>query len=183
MSSKGVRKRDLHDGRSVWTRSPIPRVRSWRKASDVDVAVIGAGITGAIVALWLAENGHEIAVIDRARPASGSTLASTAMIQFEIDIPLTKLARRTGARSAVRAYHRSWRAVQDLGRLIERHGIDAQWVDRRALYLAGNDTGWRGLKAEAAARRRAGLPSIFLTKSDVAEQFGIEATGATVERH
>lgn len=171
---------DLHDGHSLWHDSPRRTVRTRRLAGDVscDVAIIGAGISGALTALTLAEAGHEVCVLDRREPGTGSTIASTAMIQFEIDTPLVDLGRRIGHRNAERAYLRSAEAVRDLGRLIERHDVDARWTPRRALYLAGNEKGWRGLEEEAGARRRIGLPSEFLGRQEVGDVFGIERTGA-----
>jgi len=50
-----------------------------------DVLIIGAGITGAMVADALASYGWKVTLADRRGPAKGSTTASTALIQYEID--------------------------------------------------------------------------------------------------
>jgi glycine/D-amino acid oxidase-like deaminating enzyme len=126
----------------------------------------------------LSAAGHDVAVVDRRTPGFGSTIASTAMIQFEIDTPLTKLAKRIGPKAAGRAYLRSYRAVQELGRLIEEHGISADWKDRCALYLSGDDMGHRALETEVRARKRLGLPSEYLDAAALNAQFGIDRTGA-----
>jgi glycine/D-amino acid oxidase-like deaminating enzyme len=67
------------------------------------VLVIGAGITGAMIAEALAAAGREVVVVDKRGPANGSTAASTALVQYAIDTPLTQLARKIGKQSAVRA--------------------------------------------------------------------------------
>lgn len=175
-----TRRKDLHDGRSLWADSPRTAVRTRKLVRDerFEIAVVGGGISGAIVALVLSAAGHEVAVFDRRRPGCGSTVASTAMIQFEIDTPLTELTRRIGAADAGRAYRRSRRAVSDLAVLIATHDIDARWIDRDALYLAGNEMGFRALMAEAEARRAIGLPSRYLSSGEVAERFRLATTGA-----
>lgn len=177
-------RKDLHDGRSLWCDTPRRGVRTHAISGDVqaEVAIIGGGISGAIMALVLAEAGHDVAVIDRREPGKGSTIASTAMIQFEIDTPLTELADKIGLKKAARAYRRSLRAVRDLGALVERHAQSAHWADREALYLAGNAMGFRGLRKEAEARAAAGLPSRYLDSDDVRNDFGIETTGAILSK-
>ena len=55
----------------------------------------GAGISGAFMAHELSRD-HSVAVLDRRPPLMGSTVASTAMLQWEIDLPLTALAEKIG---------------------------------------------------------------------------------------
>ena len=80
-----------------------------------DVVVVGAGITGALVAEAATTMGLATVILDRRLPAHGSTAASTALLQFEIDTPLIRLAEEIGVEPASRAWLRSFRAVADLG--------------------------------------------------------------------
>jgi glycine/D-amino acid oxidase-like deaminating enzyme len=173
-------KKDLRDGRPLWADTPRIRVRhrSRIEPETCDVAVIGAGISGALVALALARSGHDVVILDRAEPCHGSTLASTAMIQFELDTPLIELADKKGADAAERIWLRSFDAVRALGGLIRRHGIRCGWRERDALYLAGTAHGWRALQAEATYRQSIGLPSTFLDGAKVVATYGIDRTGA-----
>ncbi len=173
-------KKDLRGGRPIWVDTPRIDVkhRTHLGHENCDVAVIGAGISGALVALSLAERGHDVVIVDRSKPCSGSTLASTAMIQFELDTPLIELADQKGSAHAERAYHRSFAAVQALGDIIARHDIKCAWKERQALYLAGNEHGWRALQDEVEYRSRIGLPSAFLDKNALAATYGIARTGA-----
>jgi glycine/D-amino acid oxidase-like deaminating enzyme len=176
--------KDLRGGRTLWSDSPHIRLRH-RKVLErerCDVAVIGAGISGAIISLLLAEAGQDVVVIDRREPIHGSTLASTAMIQFELDTPLSELADKIGADQAERAYRRSADAVAALIETVARHQIRCGLSERPALYLAGDSMGWRGLRDEAAYRARIGLDSAFLDKSTLAAQFQIDRTGAILSR-
>jgi glycine/D-amino acid oxidase-like deaminating enzyme len=178
--SKPAGRKNLRGGRALWSDSPHIRVkhRTVLKKERCDVAVVGAGISGAIIAVMLAEAGQDVVVIDRREPIHGSTLASTAMIQFELDTPLTELADKIGAASAERAYHRSLQAVTALIELVGRHDIQCCLKQRSALYLAGNAMGWRGLRDEASYRARIGLHSEFLDQKTLSERFSIERTGA-----
>ena len=174
-----TRKRDLRSGRSLWADSAflgVP-VRPLKQAISVDVAIVGAGISGALMAHELSRD-HEVAVLDRRPPMMGSTVASTALLQWEIDLPLTALAKKIGQSDARRAYLRSRRAVDDLGRIVIDEQIRCSFQDRKALYLAGDAYGRRALEAEAEARAAIGLDSQFLTAAELADQFGVERTAA-----
>ena len=50
-----------------------------------DVAVIGGGITGALCADALTEAGLSVIIVDKRHPGLGSTSASTALLQYELD--------------------------------------------------------------------------------------------------
>ena len=174
-----TRKRDLRSGRSLWADSAflgVP-VRPLKQAISVDVAIVGAGISGALMAHELSRD-HEVAVLDRRPPMMGSTVASTALLQWEIDLPLTALAKKIGQADARRAYLRSRRAVDDLGRIVADEQIRCGFQPRKALYLAGDAYGRRALETEAEARAAIGLDSQFLTGAELGDQFGLERTGA-----
>jgi glycine/D-amino acid oxidase-like deaminating enzyme len=174
-------KRDLRTGRSLWADSPglgVP-VRPLTTAISVDVAIVGAGISGAFMAHELSKD-HTVAVLDRRPPLTGSTMASTALLQWEIDLPLTALAEKIGATRARRAYLRSRAAVDTLKRIVTEDRIICGLKNKSSLYLAGDAYGHRALEAEAQARAEIGLDSRYLGPTDLRERFGIDRTGAIV---
>lgn len=174
-----TRKRDLRTGRSLWADSHglgVP-TRPLTQAISVDVAIVGAGISGAFMAHELSKD-HSVAVLDRRPPLTGSTLASTALLQWEIDLPLTALSDRIGAAKALRAYLRSCRAVEDLRRIVAEERIVCGLRPKSSLYLAGDAYGSRALEAEAHARAQIGLDSRYLGKAELRDRFGLDRTGA-----
>lgn len=176
-------KRDLRTGRSLWADSPglgVP-VRALKAAVSVDVAIIGAGISGAFMAHELSRD-HTVAVLDRRPPLTGSTMASTALLQWEIDLPLTTLAGKIGTAKAKRAYLRSRAAVDDLKRIVADEGIVCGLKDKASLYLAGDEYGHRALEVEAEARAAIGLDSQYLGPEALRARFGIDRTGAVVSQ-
>ncbi|MBB5745110.1 NAD(P)/FAD-dependent oxidoreductase [Brevundimonas variabilis] len=175
--------RDLRTGRSLWADSSgigVP-TRPLTQAISVDVAIVGAGISGAFMARELSRD-QSVAVLDRRPPLMGSTVASTAMLQWEIDLPLTALAGKIGETDARRAYARSRSAVDALKRLVAEDGIRCGLKDKGSLYLAGDAYGWRALEAEAEARSAMGLESVFVGRAELGDRFGLDRTGAIVSR-
>ena len=171
--------KDLRTGRSVWERHRAPPVPHTPLKRDIetDVLVIGAGITGAMVADGLRDSGLRVAVVDRRGPAKGSSTASTALVQYEIDTPLIKLARKIGRQDAVRAWRRSRLAVDAIGARLRELGI-TDVMARDSLYLAGNLLDRDALMHEHDARRAAGLPSRFLNRRELHARFGIARSAA-----
>ena len=111
-----TQRRDLRTGRSLWMARPAPIVpeRTLRRDVKADVLIVGAGISGAMVADQLTEAGLDVVLVDRRGPMLGATPASTALLQAEIDVPLTHLARRIGAEQARRIWRRSKLALDAL---------------------------------------------------------------------
>ena len=176
-------KKNLRTGRSLWADSAglgVP-VRPLKEAISVDVAIVGAGISGAFMAHELSRD-HSVAVLDRRPPLTGSTVASTALLQWEVDLPLTALAERIGMPRARRAYLRSRQAVNDLKTIIADEGIVCGFHDRSTLYLAGDQYGHRALEAEAEARAALGLESDYVGPKGLRDRFGIDRTGAIISR-
>lgn len=61
----------------------------------------------------LTATGHQVMVIDRRGMAKGSTPATTALVQYDLDVPLTQLRRSLGSENAVRAWRRARLAVDN----------------------------------------------------------------------
>lgn len=171
---------DLRVGTPLWIKTPHSSVRGQRKLSTkhADVVVVGSGISGSLVAEALTQQGQKVLVLDRRPAVRGSTAASTAMIQHEIDVPLTHLQKQIGSRAANAAWRRSVRAVHDLIELTMRNGILCSMEEKPALYVAGNTMGPRQLKFEAEAREKIGIEAHYLAKSDLAYRYQIDRPAA-----
>ncbi|MBL0940887.1 MAG: FAD-binding oxidoreductase [Gemmatimonadaceae bacterium] len=176
--------RRLRRGRSIWYGTVASDVRTEElpRVQVADVVVVGAGISGALCALELARDGHQVIVLDRRTPTTGSTLASTAIIQFEIDQPITRLADQIGWARAARAWQCSWNAVQSLQHLVAREHVRCGMKPRRSLYLAGDAMDARELAREFRARQRAGLHGELVDRDRLQRHFGIDRDGAILSR-
>ncbi|MES2123611.1 MAG: FAD-dependent oxidoreductase [Gemmatimonadota bacterium] len=143
-----------------------------------DVAIVGAGITGAMLADTLTAAGRKVVIVDSRAPATGSTSASTALLLYELDTSLVELAQGIGLPEARRVYQLSRDAVVALGELASGLPVECGYSARESLYLAARRRHVDGLRAEAEARVAAGIPSEFLSAADVAADYGLDAPGA-----
>ena len=177
-----IKQLNLRTGRTVWSAYRAPSVPTETLTRDIkaDILVVGMGISGAMIVEQLTAAGHAVVAIDRRGPFKGSTAATTALVQFEIDQPLTILSSRLGADSAERAWRRSRLAVLNLKARIDELQIACDCAPRRSLYLAGNLLSGAALRDEAEQRMQAGLYATYLTRSELKQGYGIDRAGAIV---
>jgi len=177
-----TRKRDLRTGKSIWLahRRPPIDAHDLVRSVKTDIAIVGAGITGALIAETLTDAGLDVVVVDRRGPVEGSTAASTAMLQYELDTPLHLMAKRIGLGQAESLWRRSRQAVDTLRERTERLGIEADTATRGSIYLDGNILDAKGLAREADARRRAGFEIELLGPKAVEDRYGIRDRHAIV---
>lgn len=170
---------ELRAGRSPWDASGRPPRRPIDRDLRCDVLVVGAGITGAMLAEHLTGLGRDVVILDRQKPGMGSTLASTAMLQWEIDRSLLQLTELHGFEAAAGIYRKSFHAVQALREHVARLGLDCAYRPRPTLYLAaGTGEGEKELRAECGLRERAGLPTRYLPYTTLLGEYGIAREAA-----
>ncbi|HEU0082802.1 MAG TPA: FAD-dependent oxidoreductase [Bradyrhizobium sp.] len=169
---------DLRGGRSPW----FPHSRQHAPPAlgqnlKCEALIVGAGIAGSLIAEALTRQGLDVVIIDRELPARGSTAASTSMLLWEIDVPLTQLAEMIGFERAARSWQASLQAVRGLKSLVAQSGVACELRGRDSLYLAAGETA-TDLLAEHELRQRARLPGTLLDHKTLLENFGIARAGA-----
>ena len=172
--------RDLRTGQSIWSARRRPAIAARPLTRDIacDVVVVGAGVSGALIAEALSDAGLKTVIVDRRGPAEGSTAASTAMLQYELDTPLALMAERIGREKAERIWRRSRQSVDALRERTERLGLAVDGATRASIYLDGNVLDAEGLAREADARRRAGFEVELLKPAAVLDRYGIKGRHA-----
>src|SRR6185369_1972008 len=151
--------------------------QSLTKSLDCDVAVVGAGITGALIADALVGTGARVVMLEARDVSSGSTAATTALLQYEIDTHLVDLVKMLGEQRALLAYRAG---VDSFARLEERFPELlrlSNYRRRESLYLAEDDDAVPALRAELAARRAVGIDCQWLDGAQVRQRFGCRRPG------
>jgi glycine/D-amino acid oxidase-like deaminating enzyme len=146
-----------------------------------DVVIMGAGISGALTAWYLCHAGFKTVIVDKRHVGMGSTAASTALLQYEIDTPLHELITKRGERDAVRSYLLCLKAISDL------EDICGTWDEpafsrRPSLQYASYKKDVSLLKKEYALRKQYGIAVNLLDKTDIKNKFGFEKDAAILSR-
>jgi len=148
---------------------------------ETEVAILGAGISGALMRYHLIEAGIDCVTVDARTIGLGSTSASTSLLQYEIDIPLTKLTEMIGLDNAERAYQLCGEAIEKLGSITKKAGIE-YFEKKKSLYYAAYKKDVPGLKKEFEARKKAGFDVKWLEPETVKEQYGFDNYGAILSQ-
>ena len=144
---------------------------------STDVLVIGGGITGALVADELHRHGHQVVLVEERDIGWGSTSASTALLQYEIDTHMVDLAKRYGQDDAVLAYTACAQAIPMLKALCKPlRDVDFKLMG--SLYYASKRGDVGALEEEFALRQQHGFDVTWLDRAQVGEQFGFDAPAA-----
>lgn len=171
---------DLRTGTPVWMLRPGANIPTEKPKRDrtADVVIIGAGVTGAMAAEELASAGMRVILLERRGPLIGSTAASTALLQYDIDKPLTLLGEQIGKERATRAWRRSKLALESLAAKIQALDIRCGMKRMDSLYLAGDVLGSTALHEEWRTRNHAGFHNQWLPHAELKERYGIDRAAA-----
>ncbi len=170
---------DLHSGMPFWLiKNGLPvSYLKLEKSVTTDVAVLGGGISGALTGYHLTNAGVEHVVVDSRTIGLGSTCASTALLQYEIDVPLSELIKKVGYDNAVRAYQLGVESIKKLKQIAVNLNFD-EFDDKSSLYFAASKKDSAFLKEEHNARKQIGIDVELLGSKEIHSEFNISADSA-----
>ena len=171
---------DLRTGETVWHLdhsivAPAPPLDG-----DVtcEVAIVGGGITGVLVADALVSAGIECVLLERARIGAGSTAASTALLLYELDTSLHELSEQIGEADAAAAYRACHAAITKIEQLVGDLGDSCEFRRRKSFYLAECEADIAFLQREERARQKIGMHVDFIARGEIEALFSFSRPAA-----
>jgi glycine/D-amino acid oxidase-like deaminating enzyme/nitrite reductase/ring-hydroxylating ferredoxin subunit len=117
------------DTQSYWeATSAMPRFPQLDRNLTVDVAVVGAGITGLTAAYLLKRSGRTVAVIDRRRSGGVDSSLTTAHVTCVTDEDLSQLVKHFGRDHAWAAWDAGLAAIEQIDRIVTEEEIECEWT-------------------------------------------------------
>lgn len=150
---------------------------SLKQSVSSEVLIIGAGITGALVAHKLVAEGKRALIVDKRDICNGSTAASTSMLQYEIDVSLQGLIDQIGLTPAVSSYQNCENAIKELKKIIDQIKSDCGFKYQKSIYFSSSKKDVSFLEKEFEARKEHGFKVKWLTKENL-EKMGLKAYAA-----
>jgi glycine/D-amino acid oxidase-like deaminating enzyme len=171
---------DLISEHPYWLiRNGIPHTYpSLQKDISADVAIIGTGISGTLAAYQLAQAGMDVVQLDRRHAAMGSTIASTSLLQYEIDTPMHVLAKKMGERSALRCYQLCLDAIYQLKDICKPFSQKIGFHIRPSLQYASFKKDIGPLRTEYELRKKHGFKLIWLRSEEIRQLYNMHADAA-----
>lgn len=175
---------DLHSGLPYWiVKNPLyDYFNPLEEDISTDVVIIGSGITGALVAHELCNAGIKCCVVDKRTLSTGSSCASTALLQYEIDVPLYKMAKKIGEEQAVLAFRSCLQAITDIETIFKEIGINPDFERVPSVFYASNKKGVAIVEKEFEIRKRHNLPVTLLNSKELKTKYNIAAPAALMNK-
>jgi glycine/D-amino acid oxidase-like deaminating enzyme/nitrite reductase/ring-hydroxylating ferredoxin subunit len=134
---------------------------------SVDVAIVGAGITGITAAAKLKRAGKTVALVEAKRALHGVTGYTTAKLTSGHNVVYTHLERHFGPEGARLYADANQAAIADVVETAAELGIDCDLERTRNYVYSESQDEVVALEAEAEAARRAGLPASFTRETEL----------------
>jgi len=141
---------------------------------DTDIVIVGAGITGSLIAHQCIADGYKTVLIDKREVCHGSTSATTSMLQYEIDKPLYELMDLIGEKGAVLSYKACYDSIDQLGDLSKSIKSSCGFTKKESLYFASRKKDVPWLKKEFEARQKHGFPVKWLEAEEIRKAYQLE---------
>lgn len=156
---------------SIWEASvPEQAFDTLTTDMDVDVAIIGGGITGVTTAALCAEAGLRVAVLEAYRIGRGTTAKSTGNLYATVDNQLYALADKWDARTALEVAQSRRSAIDLIANLVGQHEIDCDYreADWHLFTSERDQHSHETIEREQAALRQAGFAADFIDQLPIA---------------
>jgi glycine/D-amino acid oxidase-like deaminating enzyme len=170
----------LYLAQPLWL-DQAPRARVFPRLTTtlrVDVAVVGGGMTGVLVAWMFARSGLRVGLLERARIGRGSTAASTALLMQEPDRDFAELSDKYGRPRARRIWKLSRHSTRHLIQTLQELKISCALARRQSIYYAAPGEPAGMLRREFLRRKSAGLGGAWLGPDALRRATGIKGAGA-----
>lgn len=144
---------------------PKRQYRALKDGLSVDVAIIGAGITGLTTAYLLKQAGFKVAVLEKDTVGGGTTGRTTGKVTSQHGLTYHDLQKYTGKDTA-RAYGAANEsAIEQVEKIIKAERIDCDWERDDHYVYTTHASKVKQLRQEAETAARLGLPASFETST------------------
>lgn len=134
---------------------------------EVDVTVVGAGITGLTIAYALKQAGYSVAVLERRTIARGTTSGTTGKVTSQHGLCYAELVKAFGYDKMQLYADIYMQAMRDMESFVKDQQIDCSWSKQDNYVYTADASRVEQFKDEAAVAAKLGLPASFETDLDL----------------
>ncbi|WP_404451846.1 FAD-dependent oxidoreductase [Virgibacillus necropolis] len=150
---------------SYWRDSTVlPEFPQLDKDIQVDVVIVGGGITGITSAYLLANEGLKVAVLEADRLLNGTTGHTTAKITAQHDLIYDELITNMGKSKAKLYYEANTEAINFIKKTVEQQQIDCDLSTQDAYMYATTEEYEGKIQKEAKAYEKLGIDGGLVDK-------------------
>ena len=151
---------------SIWSKTAeVTAMPSLADNLETEVAVIGGGMAGILIAYFLQQEGKKVIVFEASRVGSGQTKNTTAKISSSHNLIYHKLIRDCGIEKARQYALANQKAIKAYQNLIDKYQIPCHFQELPSyLYSVTRSD---SLEAEVKAAQKLGIHAEFTTQTEL----------------
>lgn len=134
---------------------------------EVDVCIIGAGITGVMTAYYLANEGKKIAILEKDKVCLKTSGNTTAKITSQHGLFYKYLLDSEGYNFARKYYEANERAIKNIENIIDKENIDCDFEQQDAYVFTQKEEDVKKIKDEVESVKKIGGICEFTTKTNL----------------
>ncbi|NHC39850.1 FAD-dependent oxidoreductase [Bacillus sp. MM2020_1] len=134
--------------KTYWREIELPTFNQLTEDISVDVAIVGAGITGITAAYLLSKEGLKVALLEAGSVLNGTTGHTTAKLTAQHDIIYDELINHFGTEKARLYYESHMNAIRFVENSVAEKGIACDFSKQDAFVFTTTDENVEKLKTE-----------------------------------
>lgn len=134
---------------------------------EVDVVIVGAGITGMTAAYQLKKSGFTVAVLDKHSVGGGTTGRTTGKVTSQHNLCYQDLVKRFGKETAALYGQANQAAIEKIESIIRAEQIDCDWSRDDNYVFTADPKRVADFQEEAGVAISLGLPASYETTSQL----------------
>ncbi len=163
----------------MWTSvNAVPAQYPWMtEDTECSVCVIGGGLTGALCAMRLAEEGEDVVLITEKNIGFSATADAPPCVSFDFGHRITELKRKIGTENAVRLFGAGERAIDMLEALSNELCDDFGFRRCDSLLYTNDERELELFNREYLMRKHNGFDCSFMNRSAARDVFSFPVAG------
>lgn len=143
--------------KTYWREIELPTFNKLDQDLSVDVAIVGAGITGITAAYLLSKEGLKVAILEAGGVLNGTTGHTTAKLTAQHNIIYDEFINHFGNEKARLYYESHMNTIQFVESSVKENGIECDFSKQDAYVYATTDEYDKKLKTEWEAYKQLGI--------------------------
>lgn len=145
--------------------------------TNTDVLVVGAGVSGAITAFYMAEEGYNVTVVDKNIVGFGSSSANVGILDVQLGTEINKLSKNIGEKKAKKCFDLMLDSIEELkkitGKLLNKNSIGFKKCN--SIYYTNKYMNKNNIVKEYNSKINLGIGTKFLNENNLIDlRYGLD---------
>lgn len=147
------------------------------KNISCDVLIIGGGVSGAVTAYYMAEEGYDVVIIDKNIIGYGSTSSNVGIIDVQVTSEISKLSRIIGEKKAKKCFNLMKNSINEISKIVSKmeNKDNINFKIQNSLYYTDKYMNKNAMIREYNSKINLGIGAKFTNENNLVNlKYGVE---------